>query len=338
MTTKEITLKDVQEAYERIKPQIANTPLQYSFNLSKIMNSNIFLKLENFQRCKSFKFRGALNKISTLPKGSTVVCASAGNHSQGCALSSQLCGLKCIVYMPLSAAKPKVEATKGYGAEVRQFGSCFDEAKKECEEETKRNKSLTFVPPFDDEYVIAGQGTIGLEICEQLKNNVQTVVIPVGGGGLCAGVSIAIKSLLPNCRVVAVASAICSLTYQKYQNNKGRKIDENALNEIKNGRKPLADGIDVKKHGELTFPYIEKNVDEFVVVTEHEIACTISLLAERAKIVAEGSGASTVAAVLFNKFKHEKDENIVCIISGGNIPLTRLSECFTEAQDYLSKI
>ena len=184
-----------------------------------------------------------------------------------------------------------------------------------------------------------GQGTIGLEIFSQLKN-VQTVVLAVGGGGLCAGVSIAIKALNPSCRIIAVNSAIYPATYVKYQNIKNRKID-NLINDEENNKrkaKPLADGIAVKVPGHLTFGYIEKYVDEFVVVSEHEIACAISALAERVKVVAEGAGASTVAAVLFNKFKHEENENIVCVLSGGNITLNRLAECFVESNDFLQEI
>jgi len=217
--TEDLTLDKIKKAYERIKPHLKRTILDYSFNLSSIVNCNLYLKLEMLQRCKAFKFRGALSKISTLPKGSTIVCASAGNHSQGCALSAKLCGLKCIVYMPETAPEAKVSATKGYGAEVRQFGQTFDDANKKCLEDLEKDKSLIFVPPFDDVEVMAGQGTIGLEIMEDLKD-VQTVVVAVGGGGLCAGVCVAIKTLLPKCRVIAVNGALFPNTYLKYQRKK----------------------------------------------------------------------------------------------------------------------
>jgi len=286
------------------------------------------------QRCKAFKFRGALSKISTLPKGSKIACASAGNHSQGCALSAKICGIKCIVYMPETAPEAKVLATQGYGAEVRQFGQTFDEANAKCKEDLKKDPELIFVPPFDDLYVMAGQGTIGLEIAEDVKN-VQTVVVSVGGGGLCAGVCVAIKSLIPNCRIVAVNAALFPNTYIKYQKEKNREIDKLAETEPLTGKKPLADGIAVKIPGTMTYPYLSKYVDEFVVVSESEIACAISVLAQRAKVVVEGAGASTLAAVLYKKFKYGKDENIVCILSGGNITLSRLADCFTESEDYL---
>ena len=331
--SKELTLEDIQKAYVRIKPNIKRTLIDYSFNISEWLGCNLYLKLEMLQRCKAFKFRGALSKISTLPKGSTIACASAGNHSQGCALASKICGINCVVYMPETAPQAKVAATKGYGAEVRQFGQTFDEANKKCLEDLKETETI-FVPPFDDLDVMAGQGTIGLEIYEDLKD-VQTVVVSVGGGGLCAGVATAIKALAPKCRIIAVNAALFPNTYIKYQKEKGRDIDPLAESEPKTGKAPLADGIAVKVPGTLTFPYISKYVDEFVVVSEDEIAIAIAVLAQRAKCVVEGAGASTLAAVLFNKFKYEKGENIVCVMSGGNITLKRLAECFDKAEDYL---
>ena len=330
----ELTLEEIKKAYERIKPHIKRTPIDYSYNISKIIGSHLYLKLEILQRCKAFKFRGALSKISTLPKGSTIVCASAGNHSQGCALSAQICGLKCIVYMPETAPEAKVLATQGYGAEVRQYGQTFDDANQKCKEDLKKNPSLTFVPPFDDLYVMAGQGTIGLEIAEDLKD-IQTVVVSVGGGGLCAGICVAIKSLVPKCRIIAVNAALFPNTYIKYQKEKNRKIDPIAEKQPSTGKKTLADGIAVKIPGTLTYPYISKYVDEFVVVSESEISCAISVLAQRVKVVVEGAGAATLAAVLYRKFNYDKDENIVCILSGGNIPLGKFSDCFTESEDYL---
>ena len=333
----ELTLEEIKKAYERIKPHIKRTPIDYSYNISSILGCNLYLKLEMLQRCKAFKFRGALSKISTLAKGSKIACASAGNHSQGCALSAKICGINCIVYMPETAPEAKVLATQGYGAEVRQYGQTFDDANQKCKEDLKKDPNLIFVPPFDDLYVMAGQGTIGLEIAEDVKN-VQTVVVSVGGGGLCAGVCVAIKSLIPNCRIVAVNGALFPNTYLKYQKEKNRDIDPLAETEPKTGKKPLADGIAVKIPGTMTFPYLLKYVDEFVVVSEEEISCAIGVLAQRAKVIVEGAGASTLAAVLFKKFKYEKDENIVCILSGGNIPLDRLSKCFTESENYLKEI
>ena len=330
----ELTLEDIINAYERIKPHIKRTPIDYSFNISSIIGCNLYLKLEMLQRCKAFKFRGALSKISTLPKGSKIACASAGNHSQGCALSAKLCGIDCVVYMPETAPEAKVLATKGYGAKVIQYGQTFDEANSKCKEDLKKDPDLIFVPPFDDKYVMAGQGTIGLEIAEDLKN-VQTVVVAVGGGGLCAGVCVAIKSLIPTCRIIAVNGALFPNTYLKFQKDKNREIDPLAETEPLTGKKPLADGIAVKIPGAMTYPYISKYVDEFVVVSESEIACAVSVLAQRVKVVVEGAGAATLAAVLYKKFNYEKGENIVCVLSGGNMSLERLSECFVESEDFL---
>ena len=335
--SKELTLEEIKKAYERIRPSIKRTLIDYSFNISELLGCNLYLKLEMLQRCKAFKFRGALSKISTLPKGAKIVCASAGNHSQGCALASKICGINCVVYMPETAPQAKVAATRGYGAEVRQYGQTFDDANKKCLEDLKVEKDLIFVPPFDDFDVMAGQGTIGLEIYEDLKD-VQTVVVSVGGGGLCAGVATAIKALSPKCRIVAVNAALFPNTYLKYQKEKGREIDPIAESEPKTGKKPLADGIAVKVPGSLTYPYISKYVDEFVVVSEKEISLAIAVLSQRCKCVVEGAGASTLAAVLFHKFKYEKGENIVCVLSGGNIPLKKLCECFDDAEEFLEKL
>ena len=332
--SKELTLEDIKKANERIKHNIKRTLIDYSFNISESLGCNIYLKLEMLQRCKAFKFRGALSKISTLPKGSTISCASAGNHSQGCALASKICGINCIVYMPETAPQAQVAATRGYGAEVRQYGQTFDDANKKCQEDLLKENHVIFVPPFDDYDVMAGQGTIGLEIYEDLKD-VQTVVVAVGGGGLCAGVATAIKTLSPKCRIIAVNAALFPNTYLKFQKEKGRPIDPLAESEPKTGKAPLADGIAVKVPGKLTYPYISKYVDEFVVVSEREISLAIAVLAQRAKCVVEGAGASTLAAVLFHKFKYEKGENIVCVMSGGNIPLQKLSACFKDAEEYL---
>lgn len=330
----EVTIKDVEAARERIKEHTVYTPCLKSDCLSRITGSELYIKMEVLQRCKAFKFRGALSKISTLPKGSTIVCASAGNHSQGCSLSAQICGMKAIVYMPNTAPQSKVEATKHYGAEVRQYGQSFDEANEQCQKDVAANPSWTFVPPFDCNEVIAGQGTIALEINEQLKD-VDYVVIAVGGGGLAAGVGLAFKSISPKTKVIAVNAEIRPATYIKYKTAKGEKVDEKVYEAQKSDAKPLADGIAVINPGKITFPYLVKYVDDFVVVSELEIAKAISLIAERCKIIVEGAGASTVAAVLFKKFSFPKGAKIVCVTSGGNIELKRFSECYELSKDFL---
>jgi threonine dehydratase len=319
-----VTLETVKEAKQRIKKHAVETPCLYMSNPSKICGCELYCKLETLQRCKAFKFRGALSKISTLPEGSTVVCASAGNHSQGCALSAQLCNMKCIVYMPKTAPVTKVDATQGYGATVIQTGLSFDEAAKQCQEDLAQHPDWTYIPPFDCDEVIAGQGTIGLEISEQVPD-IDTVVVAVGGGGLAAGVAVALKSIKPSVRIIAVNAAIRPATYIKYQKAKGREIDPVTSNKFIGN--PLADGIAVINPGTVTFPYVEKLVDEFVVVTEDEIASAIALLAERSKIICEGAGASPFAAVLHHKFNFRPDEKVCCVLSGGNIELPMLSRC-----------
>jgi threonine dehydratase len=220
-----------------------------------------------------------------------------------------------------------VDATRGYGAEVIQSGLGFDDALAKCKEELEVHPERTFIPPFDDFEVIAGQGTVGLEIYEQ-HPEVDAIVIPVGGGGLAAGVAVAVKALNPAIRIICVNAAVRANFYDKYQAAKGR--ESVGIDTTFTGI-PLADGIAVKQPGLLTFPIVERLADEFVLVTEDEIAEAIAFLAERAKLVCEGSGAAAFAAVMAKKFEFKRDENIVCIVSGGNIDLAMLSRCFDRA-------
>ena len=318
-----LTLQDIRDAKQRIKTHAVETPVSYTANLSQMCDCNLNFKLETLQRCRAFKFRGALSKITKLPPGSTVCCVSAGNHSQGVALSATLCGMTSKVYMPITAPIAKVNATEGYGATVIQAGLSFEEASAKCQEDRLAHPDWIFIPPFDDRDVMAGQGTIGLEILDQIPD-VDTVVVAVGGGGLAAGVATAIKSIKPSCRVIAVNASVRANTYKKFQECKGRKIE--GVEENFKGV-PLADGINVKVPGHLTFPIVEKYVDEFVIVSEDDIAESIALLAERAKIISEGAGAAPFAALLKKKFEYKSGEKIVCIVSGGNIELTMLSRC-----------
>jgi len=227
----------------------------------------------------------------------------------------------------LTAPISKVEATKSYGATVVQYGLGFDDAAAKCKEDLAAHPEWIFIPPFDDNKVIAGQGTIGVEIFNQLPE-VDTIVVAVGGGGLAAGVAVAIKHLKPSVRVIAVNAKSRPASYVKYQTVKGREIAD--LGPKFKGT-PLADGIAVINPGTVTFPYIEKYVDEFVIVSEDEIATAIALLAERAKTTCEGAGAAPVAAVLNHKFQFREDEKIVCVLSGGNIELQMLSRCIDRA-------
>jgi threonine dehydratase len=230
------------------------------------------------------------------------------------------------VYMPITAPISKVQATESYGGQIVQHGLTVDDSVAKCKEDLKAHPDWVFIPPYDDELVIAGQGTIGVEIYNQLPE-VDTVVVPVGGGGLAAGVAIALKALKPSIRVVCVQAQTRPYAYIKYQEAKGLSVD---LGPKFQGN-PIADGINVKNTGSITFPYIRKNADEFVLVTEDEIVQTIALLAERGKVISEGAGASSVAAVLNHKFKFRPDEKIVCVVSGGNIELQMLSKCIERA-------
>ncbi|OHS97676.1 threonine dehydratase family protein [Tritrichomonas foetus] len=321
-----INLDDIEQARNNISDEAIVTPMMYFENLSKACNCEIHFKLENLQRCKAFKFRGALNKLRKLPKGSTVCAVSAGNHSQGVALAASLCGCKSVLFMPSNAMISKVQATQGYGGNVIQKGNTFDEAKAEMMKALEENPDWVFVPPYDDYDIIAGQGTIGLEIIEQLPD-VNTVVIPIGGGGLIAGISYALKQLNKDVRIIGVQMSSCPVAYKKFYEHKGKQPKVYA----KEQKSPLADGIAVKSPGEKNLKIIHDFVDDVVIVSEDEVAMAIALLAERGKIIAEGAGATAFAAVLNRKFKFYNKEKICCVVSGGNIPLQMLGRCIERA-------
>ena len=321
-----ITMPDVFSARERIKDVAVYTPLTGSESIREITKAKIQFKLETMQRCKAFKFRGALNKLKTLPENSTVVCVSAGNHSQGVALSAKLCNCNSVVYMPKNAASAKVSATQEYGATVVQVGANFDEAKAEMEKHLSEHPEWIFVPPFNDPYIIAGQATVALEILEQ-DPHVETIVVPIGGGGLISGVAYVVKHVKPSVRVVGVNMASCPSTFKEFNSNKG--LSTECI--TKETLTPLADGIAVKQPGPLNMNIINDFVDEVVVVNEDMVVEAIALMVERAKIISEGAGATPLAAVLHKRFKYKENENIVCIVSGGNIPLRMLSRCIDRA-------
>ena len=327
-----ITLDDVYSAKERIKDHIIHTPLMHYDNLAALCGCNLHLKLETMQRCKAFKFRGALNKILTIPTGSTCVAVSAGNHSQGVALASSLTGNKSIIYMPETAPSAKVQATQHYGGKVIKIGKTFDEAKTEMLKALEQNPELIFVPPYNDPYIIAGTGTIGLEILEDLSN-VDTVVVPIGGGGLISGIAYTLKQLKPSIIIIGVNMASCPSTYKLFHEKKGVTHSIKCTETIT----PLADGIAVKSPGELNLEIIYDLVDDIVVVNEDEVALSVALLAERGKLITEGAGATTFAAVYNHKFSFKSNENIVCIVSGGNIQLRMLARCIDRAL-FLRKI
>lgn len=313
---KKVTLDMIKEARETIKEIIKETPLLESVKMSEITGANIFLKCENLQKTGSFKIRGACNKISNLTdkeKEKGVIASSAGNHAQGVALGAKINGIKVTIVMPSTAPLAKVTATKGYGADVVLAGLVYDDAYERAvklQEETK----ATFLHPFNDEYVIAGQGTISLEILEQLED-VDTIVCPIGGGGMIAGIATAAKSLKPDIKIIGVqASNVASM---KESIEKGYVTS--SFKDV-----TIADGIAVKTPGDLTFSIIKDLVDEIIVVDEEEIAQAMLFLLENQKVTAEGAGAASTAAIWSGKYIPKKGENVVCIISGGNVDINTL--------------
>ena len=280
-----------------------------------IEGEEIYLKSENLQMTGSFKLRGAYYKISKLTeeqKSKGIIACSAGNHAQGVALAAQRNGIKATIFIPATAPISKVEATRKYGADIKLIDGVYDDAYNAACEFQKETQG-EFIHPFDDEDVIAGQGTIGLEILEQLPE-LESVIVPIGGGGLISGVAFAIKQLKPTCKVYGVQAQGAGSMYQSFINKK--------VLELPNVH-TFADGTAVKRPGDLTFELCQKYVDDIVTVTDDEVASAILALMEKQKLVAEGAGALSVAASMFEKVPQYK--NTVCIVSGGNIDVNILS-------------
>lgn len=307
-----VTLQDIKNAKETIKDIVKQTDILESVKLSSMTGANVFYKCENLQKTGSFKLRGACNKIANLSdkeKANGVIASSAGNHAQGVALGAKMTGIKATIVMPATAPLAKVTATKGYGAEVVLNGLVYDDAYAKAVE-LQKETGATFLHPFDDKYVIAGQGTIGLEILEQLNGNVDTILCPIGGGGIIAGIAVAAKGINPNIKIVGVQTANIPSMHESMKNGEVTTAFKSTT---------IADGIAVKTPGNLTFDIIKELVDEVIVVEEDEIAQGMLFLMENQKVVAEGSGAVSTAALLSGKYVPQKDENVVCIISGGNV-------------------
>ncbi|WP_049927966.1 threonine ammonia-lyase [Halopiger goleimassiliensis] len=308
---------DILDARERVRDTSRRTPLEYSHTYSSMTGADVHLKLETFQRTGSFKIRGATNRIATLSeeqKAAGVVTASAGNHAQGVALAATRAGVDAKIVMPEYAPIAKVKATRSYGAEVVLSGTDYNEAAERAHE-IEREEGRTYVHAFDDEMVMAGQGTLGLEILEDCPE-VETVVVPIGGGGLISGVATAIKEQRPDVRVIGVQADGASSAAKSLE--KGQRITLDGVDTI-------ADGIATRSVGEHTFDHIEEYVDEVVTVSDPEIAVTITYLLERSKTVVEGAGAVPLAALLFETFDYDEDETIVPLLSGGNIDLNTLT-------------
>jgi threonine dehydratase len=317
-----VTLEDIKKAQEVLKSVIKDTSLLECKELSNMTGGNVYLKAENLQLTGSFKIRGAYNKITNLSdeeKAAGVIASSAGNHAQGVALSATKLGIKSTIVMPEIAPLAKVAATKNFGAEVVLHGSVYDDAyAKACE--IQKETGATFLHPFDDKYVIAGQGTIGLEILEQLED-VDVVLVPIGGGGILSGISTAIKAIKPSVKVIGVEAAHAPCMKSAIEKGEVYTIDS---------RPTIADGIAVRRAGDLTYEIIKENVDDFVTVTEEEIAKAVLLLLEKGKVVAEGAGAVSVAALMNSKLDL-KGKNIVSVISGGNLDVNLMERIVNKA-------
>lgn len=312
----------IQEAQERLKGVAQKTGLSYSNSVSDLAGCKVFLKLENLQRTGSFKLRGAYNKVASLTpeeREKGVIAASAGNHAQGVALAASEYGCQSVICMPKHAPLSKIAATKGYGANVVLHGDFFDEAAAKAVELTAEH-GYTFVHPFNDPEVIAGQGTIALEIMEQLSD-VDAIVAPIGGGGLISGLAVAAKSVNPKIKVIGVQT----------ENMPSMKVSlENGQAIAYNGKATLADGIAVKVPGDLTFSICQKYVDEVVTVDESEIASAILILLERGKTVAEGAGAVPVAALMNGKISGIRNKKVAALVSGGNIDVNNMTRVINQ--------
>ncbi len=306
-----VTLADIQAARRSLRDIIIPTPVLPDELLSDRFGARVFFKAECTQRSGSFKIRGAYNKISRLSaeeRARGVITHSAGNHAQGVALAARQLGIPAVVVMPERAPLTKVAATRRYGAEVILSGATFDDAGATAQA-IQRERGLTYVHAFNDPHVIAGQGTMGLELIEALPE-LTTVIVPVGGGGLISGVALAVKAFAPDTRIIGVQAANCSAVIPSLA--AGAPVVLHAANTI-------ADGIAVKRPGDLTLPIIQQYVDEIVEVTEEEIARAIAYLAQNAHLVVEGAGAAGVAALLAGKVVPSNGETVCVAVCGGNI-------------------
>jgi threonine dehydratase len=324
MSSLKVDISDIQKAHGLLKPVIKQTDLDLSLSASELYGRNVYLKFENTQRTGSFKIRGAYNKIMNLSieeKGRGVVASSAGNHAQGVALSSKLAGVRSVIVMPETAPLNKISATRYYGGEVILKGEIYDDAY-EYAKELEKKEGYTFVHPYQDPYVIAGQGTIGLEILTQLPD-VDSVIVPIGGGGLISGISLAIKTLKPTCKIFGVQSNQTPGMSQLFKHQPA---------ELKSNRiTTIADGIAIKRPSpEIYSQFISKYVDDIVTVSDDEIAEAIVYLVERMKTVTEGSGAAGFAGLMNHKLDYGK--NVCVLLCGGNIDLNIVAKVIERGQ------
>ncbi|MGG7059708.1 threonine ammonia-lyase [Clostridium nigeriense] len=312
-------LNEIRKAHDNIKDIINKTPLLYSPIFSAINNCSLYMKCENLQITGAYKIRGALNKIRTLSeeeRNKGVVCSSAGNHAQGVAYAAKLLGVNSTIVMPKNTPYLKVQSTKEFGGNVVLHGNCYDDAFLKAKFIESENNSV-FIHPFNDINVIYGQATIALEIFEDIEN-IDVILCPVGGGGLISGISVAAKELNPNVKIIGVQAEGANAMEQSFKNS--NIICLNSVNTI-------ADGIAVKCPGELTFSIIKDYVDDIVTVSDKEIAESFLILCEKHKILAEASGAASLAAL---KKLNLSGKKVVSIISGGNIDMLTISSLISD--------
>ena len=312
------SLPDIRAARERIGDRIHHTPLLSATRLGARVGATLFHKCESLQKTGSFKVRGALNRVAQLDdkaRAAGVVTVSAGNHAQALAWAARDAGVRCTVVMPETASRTKVDASRGYGAEVVLHGASGIEAFARARE-LAAERSLTFVHPFDDDAVIAGQGTVGLEILEQL-DDIDDVIVPIGGGGLIAGVAIAIKEARPPIRVYGVEPTEAAVMRQSL--DEGRPVRLTSM-------KTIADGLAAPMAGDVTFPIVKRYVDDVVLVSDEEILAAMREILFSTKLLAEGGGAAATAAVLSGKL-NLVGRRVVAIMSGGNVDPSRVKEC-----------
>ncbi|MGH7618529.1 MAG: threonine ammonia-lyase [Gemmatimonadaceae bacterium] len=310
-----LTLKDFQEVRSRIAPHIKHTPLLTSRQLSELTGYEVRTKAEMFQNVGSYKIRGPLNKFALMPdeqKRRGVVCSSAGNHAQGVALAAKIHGIRAVVCMATNATPAKIAATKGYGAEVVLHGSIWDEANEKAKE-LVRTEGLTYVHPFDDEQLIAGQGTLGLEIVQDWPD-VDAVVVPIGGGGLIAGVSMAVKGHNPKAKVIGVESSDGPAMQKSLASGKLETIECNTI----------IDGLRVRRAGEINFSVVQRFVHEIVALPDREIFDAMIWVMERCKLMVEGAAAAPVAALMHGLVKLPPGSKVAVVLSGGNLNLDQL--------------
>lgn len=316
-----VTYQHILEAKERIGGGIHHTPLELSQTFSRMSGSEVYLKLENLQKTGAFKVRGAYNKLATLTEQERergVVTASAGNHAQGVSLVAFKYAIPSTVVMPIDAPEAKVKATEGYGSQVLLYGQNYDDAYEKAVEISKET-GATFIHAFDDPYVIAGQGTIGIEMLRACPA-LDVIIVPVGGGGLISGVAIAAKAINPQIKIIGVQPEGANSGYLSWKSKKRQRILTPTS---------IADGLSVKQPGSLPFEIMKEYVDDFVMVSDRHIQEAMFLLLERCKLLAEGAGAISLAALLHGELdlKHKK---VALIMSGGNVDIRKIQPIFAE--------